>query len=254
MKIGFLNHPRKDIIEEIEWIGKNKFDFVDLFIEEDMAVPEKINIAKVKKTLKKYNIATVGHTAWYLPIGSPVKSLRKAAVSEAERTFPLFSKLGVKHVTIHSKWPPNMFTAKEGIFFQAESLKAIVKSARQYNLNIILEPGDSPRDNLENIAKILDNVPGLYFHLDIGHASLQKRKPEQFIKKFHRILRHVHIHDNHGKYDEHLPIGKGNIKIKKIIKTLKKYYDGTITIEVFSKNRKHILQSRNKLVKLWNRL
>ncbi|MBI5332296.1 MAG: sugar phosphate isomerase/epimerase [Candidatus Aenigmarchaeota archaeon] len=252
MKIGFLNHPRKDIIEEIEWIGKKGFDFVDLFIEEDMAVPEKIDTAKVKKTLRKYSLDAVGHTAWYLPTGSPVKSLRHAAVSEANRTFPLFSKLGVKYVTIHSKWPPGMFSAKEGISFQAESLKAIVKSARQHNLNIMLEPGDSPRDSLKNIAELLGNVPGLYFHLDIGHASLQKRKPEQFIKKFHKILRHVHLHDNHGKYDEHLPLGKGNLKIKKIIKTLKKYYDGTITIEVFSKNKKRVLQSRNKLRKHWN--
>ena len=64
----------------------------------------------------------------------------------------------------------------------------------------------------------------------------------------------MHLHDNHGKYDEHLPLGKGNLKIKKIIKTLKKYYDGTITIEVFSKNRKHVLQSRNKLKRTWNRI
>ena len=34
MKVGFPNNPRRDILEEIEWIGKNKFDFVDLFLEE----------------------------------------------------------------------------------------------------------------------------------------------------------------------------------------------------------------------------
>ncbi|MFH0837482.1 MAG: sugar phosphate isomerase/epimerase, partial [Candidatus Aenigmatarchaeota archaeon] len=64
MKIGYPNHPRKDIINEIEWIGKNKFDFIDLFIEEDQAVPEKIDIIKTKKLLKKYNLDIVGHTAW----------------------------------------------------------------------------------------------------------------------------------------------------------------------------------------------
>ena len=53
MKIGFPNNPRKDLLKEIEWIGKNEFDFVDLFLEEDKAIPEKINIEKVKKTSKK---------------------------------------------------------------------------------------------------------------------------------------------------------------------------------------------------------
>ena len=40
MKIGFPNNPRKNILEEIEWIGKNGFDFIDLFLEEDQAGPE----------------------------------------------------------------------------------------------------------------------------------------------------------------------------------------------------------------------
>ncbi len=49
MKIGFPNHPQRNILKEIEWIGKNGFDFVDLFLEEDKAVPEKIDIKKNKE-------------------------------------------------------------------------------------------------------------------------------------------------------------------------------------------------------------
>jgi hypothetical protein len=67
MKIGFPNNPRKDLLEEIEWIGKNGFGFVDLFLEEDQAVPEKINVEKVKKLLEKYKLSVIGRTAWYLP-------------------------------------------------------------------------------------------------------------------------------------------------------------------------------------------
>ena len=48
MKIGAPTHPRKDLVKEIEWIGRNGFDFVDLFLEEDKAVPDKINIEKYR--------------------------------------------------------------------------------------------------------------------------------------------------------------------------------------------------------------
>ena len=41
MKIGFPNHPREDIIEEIKWIGKNKFDFIDIFLEEECSKANK---------------------------------------------------------------------------------------------------------------------------------------------------------------------------------------------------------------------
>jgi hypothetical protein len=42
MKIGYPNHPRKPLVEEIEWIGRSRFDFLDLFLEEDQAAPEKV--------------------------------------------------------------------------------------------------------------------------------------------------------------------------------------------------------------------
>lgn len=253
MKIGFPNNPSKNILKQIEWIGQNHFDFVDLFLEEDAASPEKIDIKKVKDMLKKYCLCVVGHTAWYLPIGSPVKLLREAAISEATRYFKIFSQLNVEYMTIHANWPPSLFSEEQGIKFQVDSLKKLVKIAKKYNLKVMFEPIDTGKDTLKNVVKILSRVPGLCFHLDIGHANLYKKSIISFIKKFHKKLRHVHLHDNSGEKDEHLPIGKGSINFKKVIKELKKYqYDGTITLEIFSKNKNSVLQSKEKLRKFWS--
>src|SRR4030042_3371045 len=146
MKIGYPNNPRKNVLEEIEWIGKNKFDFVDLFLEEDKAVPEKIDVEKVKKILAKYNLDIVGHTACYLPIGSPMKSLREAAIEEAVRYFKVFSRIGAQFVTIHANWPIFIFSEKEGVDFQVDSLRKLVKEAKKYNLKIIYELVGTPND------------------------------------------------------------------------------------------------------------
>ena len=253
MKIGYPNHPRKDILKEIEWIGKNSFDFVDLFLEEDKAVPEKINIEKVKELLKKYKLDTVGHTAYYLPIGSPVKAIRDTSVYEAKRYFDVFQKLNVKYVTIHANWASGLFSEKECIDFQVETLDRIITEAERYNIRIMLEPITKPQDNIKNISEILKRLPNLYLHLDIGHANLNGNKPEEFIKKFHKRLKHIHMHDNNSRDDLHNPIGTGNIDWKELIKTIKRYYDGTITLEIFSEDKDYILISKNKLQKLWNK-
>jgi hypothetical protein len=79
MRIGFPNNPRKDLLEEIEWIGKNGFDFVDLFLEEDQAVPEKINVEKIKKLLEKYKLSAIGHTA----IGLAFKIAKRSCSSRS---------------------------------------------------------------------------------------------------------------------------------------------------------------------------
>lgn len=252
MKVGFANNPRRDILKEIEWIGKNKFDFVDLFLEEDQATPERIDVKKVRNLLEEYKLEVVGHTACYLPIGSPIKSLREAAAEEMTRYFRVFNKLGVRLVTIHANWPTAIFSAKEGIAFQVMALRELIGEAKEYNLNLMYEPIDTQKDSVENVSAVLGQVPELLFHLDIGHASLFGRKPEQFIKEFHQKLRHVHLNDNDRMRDLHLPMGAGSIDWKRTIKVLKRYYNGTITLEVFSRDRDYALLSREKLIGLWN--
>lgn len=250
MKIGAPIHPRKDLVKEIEWIGKNGFDFVDLFFEEDKAIPEKIDVNKIKSVLKKYKLGVVGHTEWYLPIGSPIKSIRDCAVNEVERYLIVFQKLGVNKMTIHANWCKGLFSADEAVNFQVYTLNKIVEKAKKYDIKIMLEPIDTEYDNIKDISKILNKVNGLYLHLDIGHANVSKDKIEKWIEKFHKIIVHIHLHDNHGKKDEHLSMGKGNIKWKKVLKVLKKYYNNTVTLEVFEKNKKYLILSKNKLKKI----
>lgn len=253
MKIGFHNNPRKNMVEEIDWIGKNGFDFVDIFLEDDQADPSKVDVEKVKKVIKKHNLETVGHTAWYLPIGSPTKELRDVAVTKGLSYFELLSKFDVKYATIHANWPPNLFKEKEGIKFQIDSLKRLVKEGKKFGVKVMYEPITHSKDNLKNVGEILKNVSGLFFHLDTGHAFLHGKRIEDFIKKFHKKLVHVHLHDNDGKDDLHLPMGTGVIDWTNVIKILKQYYDGTITLEVFSQDKDYVIMTKNKLRELWNK-
>ena len=253
MKIGFPSNPRMNIIDEIKWIAENGFDFVDLFLEEDSAVPDRINSKEIRALIDNYGIGVVGHTAWYMPIGSPSPAVRKAAVKEIERYLEVFSETGVKFVTVHAHWQSgNLFNPKEAAYFQIESLISLVASARETGLNIMFEPVTSRRDTIENVAFILDSVPGLYLHLDIGHASLYSRKPEEFINQFGSRLRHVHLHDNDLDTDLHLPLGTGKVDWKGAVRELKRFYDGTITLEIFSEDRRYALISREKLNEFWN--
>ncbi|MFH1074469.1 MAG: sugar phosphate isomerase/epimerase [Candidatus Firestonebacteria bacterium] len=253
MKIGYVVHPRKDIVQRIKWISKNNFDFVDFFMEDGKSSPKALDFKKVKKVLKDNKIPIVGHTAWYLPLAAPSEALRKTAVNELKTYIRALSRLGAKYITIHTKWPHGLFSAKEGILFHIKSLKELMKTAQKYKVKLMLEQSDHLRDSPKNISAILKKVPGLYFHLDIGHANLHRRNPADFIKKFRTKIKHLHLHDNHGKLDEHLPLGKGNINFKKIIKLLRKNgYDGTLTLEVFSKHLKDILTSKRKIEHLLN--
>jgi sugar phosphate isomerase/epimerase len=126
-----------------------------------------------------------------------------------------------------------------------------VSVGQRYHIHILYEPVDTPRDDITSVSEILARVPDIYLHIDTGHANLFGRKPEEFIEKFHTRLRHVHLNDNDGIRDLHIPMGTGSINWERLIKLLKGYYDGTITLEIFSRDRDYALLSRDKLRKLW---
>ena len=66
-----MNNPMGNLLKEIQWIGENRFDFVDLTLEPPGAQANSVNIDAVNELIDKYDLEAVGHTAYYLPLASP---------------------------------------------------------------------------------------------------------------------------------------------------------------------------------------
>ena len=68
-----------------------------------------------------------------------------------------------------------------------------------------------------------------------------------YINNFEEKIIHIYWDDNHGKRDEHLPIGEGLLNHVETVKALKCIdYDTAITLEVFT-NSNDAKSSANKL-------
>lgn len=85
MKIGVMNHPARNPLEEIEWIGTNVFDFVDFTFEPPAADPDQINPKAIRAALDRHRLGVVAHTAYFIPLSSPFASIREASLSEFRR-------------------------------------------------------------------------------------------------------------------------------------------------------------------------
>jgi len=51
---------------------------------------------------------------------------------------------------------------------------------------------------------------------DVGHANTSKTPILGFIKTFKDKIQIIHLHDNDGITDSHLPIGRRNINFKEV--------------------------------------
>ena len=86
--------------------------------------------------------------------------------------------------------------------------------------------GKQPGEILGMIESLERENAGLA--LDMGHANTNGLVSE-FLSDLSKVV-HVHLHDNKGRSDEHLELGKGNINWKEVIPKFKGY-DGRFVTE-----------------------
>ncbi len=259
VSFGLLTNPSKDILSEIRRAKKLGLDYVEIGIEGPLGMPE-ILVKKKKQILNlltKQGMPAIGHTAWWMHLGSPYPEVRKGWIKEAKKALRAANKINIKLLNFHAH-SSGMFLMlknekKKVLDNYVSSMKEMVSYGKKFGVKVMLENAGENKEitRVSDIKYILDRVKGLGFHLDVGHANIWGN-PLKFINTFRKKIVHVHFHDNHGLKDEHLPIGEGDIDYKKVVQALKKTgYDGTITFEVFHGGVRGFRESVNKIKKLW---
>jgi sugar phosphate isomerase/epimerase len=256
MLIGAMNHPGRPIVEEIEWMAAMKLDFLDLTLEPPLASVWNLNVAAVRAALDRHGLQVVGHTAYYLPFASPFDSVRRAALEETKRCLEAFAKLRVPWMNLHPDRYVPLHDTDYLVQRNLESLQELLAAARDVGVGLMIEnlPGELSTPAL--LGKFLDPFPELGLHLDIGHSNLMlpQNTSDDLVAAYGDRLRHVHLHDNKGgAVDLHLPLGVGNVDVKRHVRTLKASgYDGTITLEVFTSDPFYLAHSRDVLRRVWD--
>jgi len=254
MKLGAMNNPMCDVVEEIQVFADLGFDFIDLTLEPDQTYSADLNVRRVAKALSKAGMEAMGHTAWYLPVASPFPEFRELARRELERCMKVLRDLGVRKMNLHPHTKVSLHDEEWVIGQNVEALARLADLGRRLGVAVMLEnmPGFS---RVSQIKPILEAVPQAELLLDIGHANLDTpyNRSEELLANFGHRLGHVHASDNRGGHDDmHLPLGVGNIDWPKIAGALKKVgYDGTMTLEVFSDDDDYLVLSRQKMQRIW---
>jgi sugar phosphate isomerase/epimerase len=251
-----MNHPVADPLAEIRWMAELKLDFVDLTLEPPAAASWRIDPRAIRKELDGNGLKVVGHTAYYLPFCSPFEALRRASVDEIKACLEKFAIIGAKWVNLHPDRHAPMHDRRFIIERNLETLHDLLPTARACGVGLMIEnlPGDF--NTVEQLGELLDPIPDIGLHLDIGHSNLMVRynSASEIVQKYGKRLKHVHLHDNKGgAADLHLPLGTGNVDVPGELRMLKRSgYNETITLEVFAPDRHYLAYSRDIVRKLWN--
>src|SRR5205085_12186122 len=135
------------------------------------------------------------------------------------------------------------------------SLRELIEVARPLGVGVMIENLPDSFNTAEQLGDLLEPLPELGLHLDLGHANLHvdHNTAAPILAAFGNRLRHVHLHDNKGgDADLHLPLGSGTLDVRNALRALRRCgYDDTITLEVFTPDKHFLEYSRDRLRRMW---
>src|ERR1700674_751143 len=160
---------------------------------------------------------------------------RIEAMDELKRAIDIAEDLPFSRMILHMGGPRETADPrKRDAAFS--SLEHLVLHAHHRGVTIAVENTTSEMGDPAYLRTFVDEtrLTDLRFNFDIGHAHLADGPEAERIEKSFAPLRElvsgVHVHDNHGEKDEHLPPYEGTIDWAAAIKTLKTAPDANLPL------------------------
>jgi sugar phosphate isomerase/epimerase len=262
MQYGAMNFPIKPVAEELADIAALGFDYLELTMDPPQAHYTTIQqqMDSILSALASQSMNIVCHLPTFVSTADLTDSIREASLLEMFNSLEVAAELGSQKVVLHPGHIGGMgiYVKETALAHANDSLVSIIDRAQALGLCVCLEnmfPRCHSFFKPTDFDKIFQRFLDLKLTLDTGHANIDNpggRRILEFIEKFGHRIGHLHISDNFGERDDHLPVGAGKIDFSKIVNALKQYgYDDTATLEIFSENRRDLKRSRDRFDRLF---
>ena len=176
---------------------------------------DKENLHLIAESLEASGVRPRIHAPFFdLNPGALDPLIREVTCRRLQQTIHFAGQLNACLVIIHpgvDKWRyPRLFHS--WLEFASKSLPSLVALAAQKNSLLAIE--NIYEESPDILVELVNGIDSPHFGhcFDAGHWHLFGRRPmAEWLEAIEKKLFHLHLHDNHGQADEHLPVGEGTI-------------------------------------------
>ncbi|MBQ8507150.1 MAG: sugar phosphate isomerase/epimerase [Clostridia bacterium] len=197
-----------------EWTALSERE--GLFFEciEPVFNPEQIDLSNPDPQLRWYReggrTAAVHGAFIDVNIASGDGAFRALSQRRCHESCRLAQHLGAEYVVFHS----SCFPFLRGAYLESWADRCAdfyMELARQYGLAIRVE--NSQDVDPAPLERLMRSVQGadVSVCLDIGHAAYSRAPVREWFDRLGDHISYLHLSDNMGLFDDHLPIGEGGI-------------------------------------------
>lgn len=213
---------------------------------------KKEEVEKVSRKLIQKNISVTFHAPFMdLSPGAVDDKIRQVTVFRFNQVMDLVPYFHPRAIVLHPGYDRFRFDDDVALWMENSLMtwKPLTERAEEFSVRLALENVFEENPSiLRKLLKAIDS-PYLGYCLDAGHGHIFSEVAIwEWIEILGPHLIEVHLHDNHQKVDEHLPVGYGQIDFEEIFSCLRaKNLQPIYTIEPHLEE--HLLPSLRALEK-----
>ena len=195
------------------------------------------DFVKVAALFRDHGISCTIHAPFTdISMGAIDNRVRAASLDRLRTALDIASVFGAGSIVMHSGYDRQQYLGAEAQWLEntIASLEMLLDYASLAGTRIFLENVYEPDPGFHR--RIFDAIDSrlLGFCLDLGHLHVFSpgSSMEQWLQSVGHRLGELHIHDNRGKEDEHLPVGQGECDFDALFTWLEKHHIcPTMTVE-----------------------
>jgi len=141
-------------------------------------------------------------------------SIRRLTLKVYQRFLALAAELKCHYVVIHPHGYGYIYDRPGTSRRAKDSLHVLAARAKEAGVQLAVENigyGPAQLFDAGEFIDLFSEINGIAALLDIGHAHLNGWNIPQVIRQLDKHLVSLHLHDNNGQADEHLPLGAGRV-------------------------------------------
>ncbi len=221
----FVNMPWTQLHRYLALILERRINIEVGFGASDLDNASVSEIAAVIGRIREAGCRVTAHGPfWDLCPGSIDPRIRDVSLSRLVRLFEILEHVRPEQVVCHTGFDPRHHRSHRAAFVEnsVSFWKSFIEPAERLGIPVVLENvwEDDPALHIEILDKIASTWFG--FCLDTGHQhAFSKTRLENWLSETANHIKEIHLHDNDGSFDYHLPLGQGSIDFDHLFGFLK---------------------------------